>query len=250
MTAKQFSLRFILYATLAIGIGMAWIGSRIRESKIEDRRAQELRSIGGTIIRHDWGIDLQGRLISVQRQRKWPVRLLQFVGLNLCSPVVEVNLSECEDVGNHMHLLGDLRHVERLYLQDTDVCDKQLKVLSKLPQLQTLSLDGTQITRSSLAHVSTLAYLKELSVARTGVSSGGLRLIARLRDLQVLDLANTTIDDGAVPYLCMMNNLDQLFLENTHLTSAGVQKVQDALPSTEIWSEHQTTPHGKRANRG
>jgi len=122
-----------------------------------------------------------------------------------------VDLSRCPITDAGLVYLKDLRKLEMLYLIETAIGDKGMSSLENLTALRWLNLSGTKI------------------------SGQGLTYLGNLDQLEVLYLNDTRIGDSDLIHLEALTNLDVIQLGNTQVTSAGVERLQKALPETSIY---------------
>jgi hypothetical protein len=122
-----------------------------------------------------------------------------------------------------------------VYLAATRITDAELAQLQGLTSLRRLELDGTQITDPGLVHLQRLTGLQELYLANTQVTDAGLAHLQEMTSLQGLWLNDTQVTDAGLIHLQGLTSLKRLNLFNTQVTDAGVAKLQQALPSCQIY---------------
>jgi len=77
-----------------------------------------------------------------------------------------------------------------------------------------------------------------VSFDSTGICDRDLSIFSDFPYVDTLDLSNNAgISDECIPYLKSLNNLESLILINTSITDAGLAKLAESLPDTEIQSE-------------
>lgn len=84
--------------------------------------------------------------------------------------------------------LQDLKHLESLDLEGTQVTDKSLHALSGIEALSHLSLGSTPLTDNCLDHLSSLKRLASLSIQGALLTNGSLDSFNPPMTLEVLDL--------------------------------------------------------------
>jgi hypothetical protein len=120
-----------------------------------------------------------------------------------------------------------------VYLADTQITDAELAQLQGLTSLQGLFMVNAQVTDAGLAHLKGLTGLQELYLNNTQVTDVGLAHLQGLTSLQGLWLTNTQVTDAV--HMQGLVSLKRLNLFNTQVTDAGVAKLQQALPSCQIY---------------
>ena len=106
-------------------------------------------------------------------------KLQLFVGLRSAS-FAGTNL---DDIG--LAPVAQVKTIENLNLQDTEVSDAGLACLVNLPNLQYLRLKGNpQLTNACIPHLQRLTQLVDLQVHETSIDETGLRELAGLANLR------------------------------------------------------------------
>jgi hypothetical protein len=93
--------------------------------------------------------------------------------------------------GSGLASLAGLKHLESLYLANTDVDDAGLSYVQNLGSLKTLQLGGTKVTDAGMGALDHLVNLKTLSLGGTAVTDHGLVQLRDLRDLETIGLRDT-----------------------------------------------------------
>eukprot|EP00752_Nemacystus_decipiens_P016075 g14371.t1 len=104
--------------------------------------------------------------------------------------------------------------IARLYFDGSAFGDEAAKVLPEMDLLTSLSLKDTAITDAGLAELPELFSLTWLNLFGTEITDAGLA------SLEKYDL------------------LEKLYLTGTKVTAEGVEKLRQALPDTEVFSDH------------
>lgn len=101
--------------------------------------------------------------------------------------------------------------------------------------LQSLDVSRTNVGRQRYFHdIAEIPKVDTLSLASTMVENSSLAPVSRMQTLRSLDLSGTRIDDGSIVHLSRMPQLLILDLTGTKVSSTGLQRLQQALPTTEI----------------
>ena len=88
--------------------------------------------------------------------------------------VVSVDLSKIRATDADLEHVADLRQLQWLYLNGTEVTDRGLAHLNRLDGLTLLHLADTQITDAGLEHLAGLDNLRTLHVSGTAVTDAGM----------------------------------------------------------------------------
>jgi len=133
----------------------------------------------------------------------------------------------------HAERLGTVRYLDLRY---SDVTDKGLAHVGGMRHLRSLNLAYTSTTDAGLARLDGLNKLLYLSLSATRVTDASLGHLKRL-PLWALNLTATRVTDKALPHLMTMQSLKLLSLRDTAITKAGLSKLREALPKTQILSD-------------
>ena len=180
----QFSLGTLLVSVtlLCIGLGLAVVPAE------RQRRAfAALEPLGADVWYAEPG----------ERASNWspPAFLRRWLPRDYFDAVQEVHLRPTGKGGAGLALLSDLKRLQILQLNDTEVANAELIYLEGLVDLKKLYLDRTQIGDEGLASLQELKKLQVLGLDRTQVTSAGLVHLASLRNMQILWLDDTRIAD-------------------------------------------------------
>jgi hypothetical protein len=96
-------------------------------------------------------------------------------------------------------------------------------------------LNDTRVTDKDLGHLRALTALRRLDLHRTAVTDEGLRHLQGLTKLNRLYLTGTRVSDKGLVHLTGLTELEYLHLGRTQVTAAGVEKLRQKLPKTQIY---------------
>jgi DNA-binding response OmpR family regulator len=130
--------------------------------------------------------------------------------------------------------LKDLKELQELHLDATQVNDDGLPLLTGLENLEVLDLKETQVTDAGLAQLQPLKKLRGLYLTRTGIGDDGLAHLAGFQDMQILILWQTKVTDQGLVHLESLKNLRELILWNTAVTEEGIERLARVLPECDI----------------
>ncbi len=177
----------------------------------------------GKVVAIDVGNLSRGRLTDEDMVHVKLLTDLQTFSLPVPTTITEVGLA---------HLKG-LKHLERLYLGETEFTDAGLEQIKGLTNLKVLNFGATKVTDAGLKHLKGLKSLHQVGLGgRKGVKSkitdAGLEHLKGLANLRYLSLSLTNVTNLAP--LKGMTKLEWLYLGRSNVTDAGLENLK-GLPS-------------------
>jgi len=153
--------------------------------------------------------------------------------------VVSVDLGNSAVKDNDLRDVAQFTHVQKLYLQNSDVSDDGVKHLKDLNFLEVLNLSGTKITSKTLDEVATWKSLRKLYLYNTNIDEE--TVLAFKASKQQLDVFNSQIDLTDSVYNAALTSpvikIDSPFFRNSALAdvklSRGKVKYYYTLDGTE-----------------
>jgi uncharacterized membrane protein YciS (DUF1049 family) len=136
------------------------------------------------------------------------------------------------DVG--MLNLKNLRKLESLRISGHGVTDKGLAQLKAFSNLKRLTLLSSNMTDSGLSNIADLQQLTVLELHGDKITGAGLVNVKRLTQLRELTLSSTSIADSGLVPLQGLTQLERITLLDTTVSDEGVNRVQNALPRSQI----------------
>jgi len=121
-----------------------------------------------------------------------------------------------------------------LDLLDTPITDAGLIHLTGLRQLRTLHLWRTKVTDAGMPRLAPLVQLRELGLGHTIITDSGLTNLAAMTELRRLDLDGTSITDEGLFYLARMTNMESMNLEGTQVTGLGLKHLKGMMALTSL----------------
>ncbi len=257
----QFGLRGLLILTTALGMGLAYLGARLRAGSKQAALETELAARGGTVYFEnsfsDWLPD------------GWRARLGWRVPLGVVGPGID---DEALQIVGQLHGLRHLRFegtkitdaglahlkglstVEYLDLTDTDIGDAGLKSVAALCSLTTLKLRGTRVSDEGLVHLAPLEKLERLEFDSAAVTHAGCLHVfvdmqgrSVVEGLKVIGLAHGADKELSFISLGGPHGTPRLirYLQRT----PGLREValSAPLPSLEVLDELRNLPNLERA---
>lgn len=182
----QFTIRFLMFATLAVAIATAFCAREYR------RRAQRLQAIvslekdpAGIVFRDSGGgIPI---IVTDNVRHGALVESIYLAGMTLDSVTLES--------------LSLLDEVQSLSFNSSDFSDRHVRYLDSLVNLKHLQLNGTLITQSGLSHLSKKHRLTKLSLNDTGIGDEAIDAILAMETLQVLRIHKTKLTESGLSRL-------------------------------------------------
>uniref|UniRef100_A0A8C5QDR3 F-box/LRR-repeat protein 14 n=1 Tax=Leptobrachium leishanense TaxID=445787 RepID=A0A8C5QDR3_9ANUR len=157
--------------------------------------------------------------------------------------------------------LHELKQLNSLHLDNTQVTEPSLLAAASLSRLSTLTLSGVQsltsdrvlelvsglpltrlvlpgrrcLTDDGLSNLGGLRSLVELNLMdHTHITDQGVQHISLLTRLQILSLCNTSVSDAGLLHLRGLRHLEELSLDRTKVTSRGVSQCVPHLPHLQV----------------
>lgn len=101
-------------------------------------------------------------------------------------------------------------------------------------KIHTLDLSKTKIKNAGLAPVAKLKNLRRLLLSRTTVGDDALIHVSGLMELEILNLYGTNVGNDGLEHLKGLSRLKKLYLWNSKATSAGGERLIEAIPKLEV----------------
>ena len=206
---SRFSLRRLLVVVTLCGLSLGLWRGYIQPYRAQRDAADQLLADGA---------QLQMRPANV------PGWLTRFFDQSLFQDVVAVKLEHARLQPADLVVLGDLPHVERLYLAGSTIDDEGLRHVRHLRRLRRISLWKTQITDQGLAVLATLPQLEVIDAHTTPLSEACLRPFCGSPNLQRL-VHSFAVGDEGLACLASMPALRDLRVHAARVTDAGLARL-------------------------
>ncbi len=158
---------------------------------------------------------------------------------------LEIVHSRVTDAG--LQHLGELTNLRQLHVASHGVTRHGLAFVEKLTRLEQLDLYEELASNEGLVQAGKLTQLKILNLYAGPVDDAGLAPLRRLTNLEELTLGGLgKVTDAAVDHLVGLRRLKQLKVNGTRITAAGLKRLRDALPATQIASDKVGADQGPR----
>ena len=249
----QFSLRTFLVLLTA---GCIWLGLKTEKVRKQRQLVRMVKSSAGE-IEYDYQYEQSPYQASSPTPPPGPKLLRMVLGDDYFTDLVSVSIKNVaeQDVAR-IAKQKTLRHLS----VSGGVGDESLESISQLSRLERLELYGGRFSGAGIDRLAKLARLRSLVIGDTGLSEDAARSIGRLTKLEQLSLQNTRLASRQVQHLKGLHNLTSLDLsgtlvgdeglaalydlkglkvvrlDGTMATAKGIEKLQAALPSTQISS--------------
>ena len=86
---------------------------------------------------------------------------------------------------SHLALIGNLREITDLSLENTLITDLGIISISKLPKLEWLNLYKTGIGDNSLEKIAQMQSIKLLPIGKTKVTDNGMKHLSQMKKLRI-----------------------------------------------------------------
>ena len=255
----QFSLRTLLLAMAALGFVLAPLALWVKDAVEQQREVDALIE--------------EGAIVEFGRPRTWYQRSRLVRNMFSDSGVLDVTAihlvvrplcdEDCQRMRRFTRVtsivaqdslmtdagiaaLGDLQHLEELWILNSRVTDAGLASLAGLTKLRVLVLLNSEVTGEGLVHarglkqlarldltgcpvtdaigkrLSDIPQLEDLNLNETRIGDAGAAELSQLTQLKSLALNETQITDAGLAFLGRMPRLEQLQLEGTQVSDAGL----------------------------
>ena len=227
----RFSLRGMLLWTTVLAL---WLGHWLHQVKVQRSAVQTVQRLRGS-VRYDFEPDAMQRVqheMATQRA----------IAMGLPAPRLAAPKAPGPDwlrrtLGSDMfETLEDVHLGPAWNLKDAD-----LGRIFRVKTIRRVSASFTNVGDESLPHLGSLADLEILHLSGTRVTDDGLRHLTRLKHLRILGLSHCAITDDGIEYLLQMTNLESLEIGQTQMSTTGVARLSQGLPSCRIHSVDQQT---------
>ena len=116
----------------------------------------------------------------------------------------------------------------------TDGTNDDLRKVSQMRNVVVLKVDGPGVTNEGVEVLRSLTLLRVLHLNHTRIDDGATVFLATLGTLEELQIVGGNLSDAGLVPLKSLRDLRRLHLAGTRVTEAGLQRLQNALPETEI----------------
>ena len=224
----RLGLRGLMVVVAPVGLVLGKVGY---EASRQRRAVAAIEASGGS-VRYDWQLNAKG-LIDLRIKQPWPEWLVNLVGIDALSNVIEVNLSP---KGSDQDLLAArvLRKVRWFNCGGAQLSDASLAILGEWAELERLTLANQKaLTGSGLLQLKPLVKLNQLYLTGVPLKDEDLGFLQTQSQLEFLELSATGITDQGIVQIASLKKIKRLFLNGTAITSKGLEPIS-TLPDL-IW---------------
>lgn len=132
---------------------------------------------------------------------------------------------------------ADLLTVKFAYLDTLDAATIA-KLETGADKIAWLTFEGSAFGDEAAAVLPAMPSLTKLNLKDSAITDAGLAELPELASLVWLNLFGTDITDAGLDALKQYTTLEKLYLTGTKVTADGVKALREALPDTEIFSDH------------
>lgn len=200
--------RPLLLLLVLASVGVSWFAVTMRRATIQAASVKAIEQ-GGGCVEYDYEVDTLGGMQSSSAKPPATAWLRSLLGVDFFANVVGVDLGEPAA----MRRLDGLPKLQTLRLYDHEITDAEMEFVKQLPQLRMFSVNSTHITDK------------------------GLECLTGLPNLELLGLSSTPFTDAALESVKKLPSLRRLMLDRTRITNQGVARLQEALPSVQVWTD-------------
>ena len=105
-------------------------------------------------------------------------------------------------------------------------------------QIAWLTFEGSALDDDGVGEMPDLPILTELNLKDTKITDKGVTLLPEMQKLEWLNLFGTAVTDQSIDKLKDFTGLKKVYLTGTKVTAEGVAKLREALPETQVFSDH------------
>jgi hypothetical protein len=215
----RFSLRTLLAMTLVSGVGLAWLGNKLRDVR-EQRQIVRQISAGGFFVWFSDGYDSSA-----------PQRYYDWFGISgaIATGTLEGARNNSTIRDEDLRALAGLR-IRSLSLNVSNVTDDQINRCQLPAGLKCFAAAETGVGDRTVEHIASCQSLEAVELSGTKVTDAGVAHLVRLPNMYMLGLEKTPLTDDAVEHLKKMKQLHVLRIWQTSITPQKMEELRKALP--------------------
>jgi hypothetical protein len=219
--SPRFSLRTLLVGMAVCGIGLGWLGNRIRDVRAQRRILDEAFS--------------RGFSVSLDDRTRWMYQRFSMNGALAVGTVDYITMERRTTPirGDDFEALFGLRY-KRLSLNCCLFTDDDFTHLKPYSGLKHFDATSTALGDKAVQHLTQFQNLEDIDLRITQVTDDGIQHLPRLGKLRSLILIKTAVTDHSVASLKSMKQLRYLFLHGTSITPKGVAELRLALSDCDV----------------
>jgi hypothetical protein len=227
----QYSLRTLLIFVTLFALACSWFTVKMQQAK-RQREVVESLIKSGSFVAYDYEMNSKVWIKLLNQKIPGPEWIRKMLGDDFFRTVTYVNLSNMQrsfDKGNGFVI--EVPAIRSNLLVTADM----LKQLEELKQLEVIRLDHTNISDDGLKYLKNFNHLHVLSLEGTHITDAGLEHLKDFEELYNLNLNRTDITDDGLKHLKGLLKLQMLDILDTKTTDTGIKDIQQALPKLKIF---------------
>jgi hypothetical protein len=229
--AIRFSVAALLGFIAVLALPCAWLGGRVHKKTLEDQVIRRIADVGGEVVYDFEAGDDRSPPMAAAPGPAW---LRATLGEHFCSEVIGVRFTAATVDAEAVRCLGVFVHLRELRFEGCEIPHDAFAQLCAVRHIQGLLFIRAPFDDRALEQVGAMIGLKRLAIPGWQVSRGGFAILSRLTHLRELVLSDTPISDAELVHLEELRELEDVWLFSTHVSSAGVERLQRAIPNCRI----------------
>jgi hypothetical protein len=179
-----------------------------------------------------------GQLKHLESVSVWDCKITNaaLIPIGRLSNLTELALAYCPITDEGLAQMQNLQNLEDLCLYHTQVNGTGLSRLSRNQKLRDLTLSDCSSSPVAIVNFANFSNLKRLYLQHTQINDDDVAHLIGLANLETLDLSGTKITDGCINHLQKLPRLKWLYLRWTMISPEGVQRLNEAFPSSHVWA--------------
>lgn len=154
-----------------------------------------------------------------------------YVSKDVVGWIVNVNFPRRAEAADEALLqLADLKKLQTLYLQASEVPRGILKIIGSRTTLHSLSIRVATLRDDDLAALSGLTDMRSLALHSPHITDAGMKHLAKMTKLYNLRLGDSQLTDAGLERLTHLK-LDGIQLDRTQITDQGLSKLVEQIPT-------------------
>ncbi|MGH9549478.1 MAG: hypothetical protein ACRD3W_08885, partial [Terriglobales bacterium] len=142
-----------------------------------------------------------------------------------CPALISIDGRNCESVEDKtVQVLSQLKDLEELRLDNTDITDKSFEYIRTLPKLICLDVTRTDLGAQGMEQIKKLAKLKILAIGFNALSDKDFDGIEKLQNIEYIFIARSGISDETLKHIAKLKLLRRIDIaDNLKITDKGVE---------------------------
>lgn len=225
----SFSLRTALIGMTVLAV---WLGLHMNSVRKQQAAIEAFQRYGGR-MHYDYELALADHFrFKMNAESSMPNWLLKAFGRDHFHSVASIQMvrgaQHDADYEQVFRQLGSFPKLERLWLADTQLTDRELRYVGQVAELRILDIQsGYEITDQGVTHLLNLNQLEHLCLRNSQMTDISLRPLTRFSELKKLWIGGNDITDNGLIHLKQLTKLEVLGLTNSNVTEDGLRHLVD-----------------------